>query len=46
MYEYYIVHKVTGEESYVWGYNYTNAMSKAPGLNPDEWKCVHAEYID
>lgn len=46
MYEFEIRNKLTGETEFLFGYNWNNAFSRHPDMNPAEWMEVFREYID
>lgn len=45
MYEFRISKLATGEESFIFGYDLSNAFKRAK-LNPTEWVVWSREYID
>lgn len=46
MYEYEIMNKITKERYFIWGYNWNDALTRGLYFNPDEWECLHCEYVD
>lgn len=46
MWEYEIIHNVTEERRIIFGYTLKDAFRKVPSLDPNEWSCLMAEYID
>lgn len=46
MYEFEIINKTTNEKTFIFGCSYTNAIKRNPHINPNDWECVRAEYVD
>ena len=45
MYEYGLIHIVTGERNIIFGYSYQDACRRRD-LNPVEWEIDYSEYVD
>lgn len=46
MWEYQIENIHTGENDYLWGYSWEDALKRRPELDKNEWRLVYSEYID
>lgn len=46
MLEYEIVHKITGEHDFIYGYSRMDAWRRCTWLNRDEWTIIAVDYID
>jgi hypothetical protein len=46
MWEYGLRHRETDKEEIIFGYSLMDAFRRSPALNPDDWECVRADYID
>jgi hypothetical protein len=46
MWEYGLIHKQTGREEIIFGYTLSDAFRRNPHLNPNDWECDRADYID
>lgn len=46
MWEFDIIDKETQETNIIFGYTLADAFRRHPRLNPSDWECVRADYID
>lgn len=46
MYEYEIYNERTNERDFIYGYNREDAWKRRKNIDRNEWKIIHAEYID